>query len=70
MNIDLTGKPHFDKDLGQWIPTPHVEQFKNNFITSGPRAGQVGNRSKMGPTRPATADDLRVVDRWLRSRGR
>ena len=52
------------------VPTPHVQNFKNNVIPSGPRAGQVGSRSKLGDTRPATASDLRTVDRFLKSQGR
>ena len=64
LNVDLAGKPHGN------IPTPHVVEFKNNIIPSGPQAGQIGSRSKVGPTRPATAQDLRIVDRWLKSEGR
>ena len=52
------------------MPTPHVQDFKKNVITNGPRAGQVGNRSPDGPTRSATADDLRLADRYLRSQGK
>lgn len=68
LNVDLAGKPHHVKGVGD-IPTPHVQEFRNNIIPSGPRAGQVGSRSQVGPTRPATARDLRTVDRWLKSEG-
>lgn len=66
-NVDLAGKPH--NVGGVDIPTPHTVEFGNNIITSGPRAGQIGSRSPLGPTRPATAEDLRIVERWLRSKG-
>ena len=69
LNVDLAGKSHHVKGTGE-VPTPHVVEFKNNIIPSGPRAGQVGSRSQVGPTRPATAADLRLVDRWLKSKGR
>ena len=67
-NIDLAGKSH--NVNGVDVPTPHVQNFKNNVIPSGSRAGQVGSRSKLGDTRPATASDLRTVDRFLKSQGR
>ena len=60
-NIDLQGKTHGN------VPTPHVEEFKNNIIPRGPRVGEIGSRSKVGDTRPATAADLRIVDRFLKS---
>lgn len=63
VNIDLQGKSHGVVD------TPHVVEFRDNIIPSGPRAGQVGNRSPVGPTRKATNADLRVVDRFLKSKG-
>jgi len=63
VNIDLQGRPHGGVD------TPHVVEFRDNIIPSGPRAGQVGNRSPVGPTRPATNSDLRIVDRFLKSKG-
>jgi hypothetical protein len=69
MNVDLAGKSHHVKGVGE-VPTPHVVEFKNNIIPSGPKAGQVGSRSPVGPPRPATAQDLRIVDRWLKSIGR
>jgi len=68
LNVDLAGKSHHVKGVGE-VPTPHVVEFKNNIIPAGPRAGQVGSRSQIGPTRPATASDLRIVDRWLTSLG-
>ena len=67
-NIDLAGKSH--NVNGVDVPTPHVQDFKNNLIPSGSRTGQVGSRSKLGDTRPATAQDLRTVDRFLKSKGR
>ena len=68
LNVDLAGKPHHVKGVGE-VPTPHVVEFKNNIIPRGPRAGQIGSRSQVGPTRPATAQDLRIIDRWLKSKG-
>ena len=67
-NIDLDGKSHNVKGID--VPTPHVQDFKNNVIPNGPRAGQVGSRSPDGPTRSATANDLRLVDRFLQSQGK
>jgi RHS repeat-associated protein len=63
VNIDLQGRSHGGVD------TPHVATLQNNVIPSGPRAGQVGSRSQVGPVRPATSADLRIVDRLLNSRG-
>jgi len=63
-NIDLQGKAHGN------VPTPHVQDFKNNIIQSGPRVGQIGSRSKAGDIRPATFEDLRIVDRFLKSQGK
>ena len=59
MNVDLVGKAH------NGVPTPHVQMFKNNIIPSGPRAGQVGSVTPVGPTRVATEADLRIVQRVL-----
>jgi len=67
-NIDLAGKSH--NVNGVKVPTLHVQNFKNNLIPSGPRAGQVGSRSKLGDTRTATAQDLRIVNKFLKSQGR
>ncbi len=47
-NIDLAGKPH--NVNGIHVSTPHVQDFKNNVIPNGSRAGQVGSRSKLGNT--------------------
>lgn len=57
MNIDLAGKPHNVNGVN--VPTPN-----------GPRSGQVGSRSRLGDIRPATDQDLRIVDRYLGSLGR
>lgn len=68
-NIDLTGNMHFDKGAGKHIDTPHVHEWKNNIIPSGPRAGQVGSKSEVG-TRDATHADLRIVDKILKKRNK
>lgn len=63
MTIDLEGKAHFEKALQTAIDTPHV-RFDTRHI--GPN-GQVSYTA--GPVRPATHDDLRIVERILRDRG-
>jgi len=67
-NVDLAGKPH--KVNGKDVPTPHVQDFKNNIIPKGPRAGEVGSRSRDGVTRSATTQDLRNVQRVLNERNK
>jgi hypothetical protein len=61
INIDLAGRTHGP------VATPHIEHFKNNIITRGERAGQIGNRSQVGDTVRATFADLRLVSRYLDS---
>jgi hypothetical protein len=70
IRYDLAGDSHYSKVEGRSIPTPHVQSYKNNVITSGPRAGQVGSVTKDGDARPATMQDMRVVDQVLDRRAK
>lgn len=69
VRVDLAGAAHHSKDVGKSIETPHVQDYKNNVIPNGPRQGEVGSISKNGDVRAADKDDLRMVDRYLRSQG-
>lgn len=63
MTIDLEGRSHFDKPLQTSIDTPHVK-FETRHV------GPNGHESyTSGPVRPATHDDLRLVERILSERG-
>ncbi|MBX5244863.1 MULTISPECIES: RHS repeat-associated core domain-containing protein [unclassified Rhizobium] len=61
-HIDLAGKPHFEKSLGQEIPAPHVKFQKLHEAPDG--------RTSLSPgtTRAATWDDIRtalkIIERW------
>ena len=68
VRVDLAGKSHHSKELGD-VPTPHIQNYKNNVIPRGPRQGQVGSITKDGDALPADANTLRMVDRYLRSQG-
>ena len=63
MTIDLDGKAHFEKLLQTSVNTPHVK-IETKHV--GPN-GNVSYTS--GPVRPATQNDLRLVDRVLTGRG-
>ncbi len=68
--VDLRGKPHSSKELGnESVPTPHAQKYKNNIIPEGPRKGQIGNVSKDGDVIPGDSDMLRMVDSFLKSKG-
>lgn len=68
VRVDLAGKSHHSKELGD-VPTPHVQNYKNNIVPTGPRKGQVGSITKDGDVIPADASTLRIVDRYLKSQG-
>lgn len=59
VQVDLDGKAHGG------VETPHVQEWQDNVIPSGPRAGEVGSRSKVGDVRPATQEDLDLVEQHL-----
>ena len=59
VQVDLDGKAHGG------VETPHVQEWQDNVIPSGPRAGEVGSRSKVGEVRPATQEDLDLVEEHL-----
>jgi hypothetical protein len=63
MQIDLAGRSHFEKSLGQEIPTPHVKFQELNVGLSG--------RANLSPgmTRPATMDDIRTAGEIVERRG-
>ncbi|WP_423605672.1 RHS repeat-associated core domain-containing protein [Sphingomonas sp. MS122] len=63
MQIDLAGKPHFEKSLGQEIPTPHVKFQELNVAPNG--------RTNLSPgtTRPATMQDIRTARKIIGRRG-
>lgn len=69
VRVDLAGKSHYSKELGD-VPTPHVQNYKNNMIPAGPRQGQVGSITKDGDVIPAGASTLRMVDHYLKSQGK
>lgn len=68
IRYDLQGKAHHSKVTNTAIPTPHVQQYQNRLIPSGPRAGEVGSVTRAGDATPATHADLRVVERILEKR--
>ena len=51
------------------MPTPHGQAYKNNVIPKGPRKGQVGSITKDGDVIPGDAGMLRMVNRYLKSKG-
>jgi hypothetical protein len=55
IDIDLRGKAHFEKSLGQKVPTPHVRESRVNV---GP-----GGRTSLSDSkvRPATKQDIRTA---------
>jgi RHS repeat-associated protein len=63
MQIDLAGKPHFEKSLGQEIPTPHVKFQNLNVAPNG--------RTNLSPgtVRPATMNDIRTAQKIINRRG-
>jgi len=63
MRVDLEGASHGG------TPTPHVVEFSQNIIPSGPRAGEIGSITPK-PVRPATTADLNAVDSYLTSVGK
>ena len=70
MRVDLRGKAHSSKELGNIsVPTPHAQAYKNNLIPKGPRKGQVGSVTKDGDVILGNANMLRMVDRFLKSKG-
>jgi len=65
IRIDLDGKSHGG------IDTPHVHTYGDNIIPAGPRAGEVGSRTETpGSPRPATLEDLDIVETYLTSQGK
>jgi RHS repeat-associated protein len=68
VRYDLRGESHYSKATQAPVPTPHVQEYRNRVIPSGPRAGQVGSVTSAGDVRPATHADLRVVERVLKDR--
>ena len=60
MDIDLSGKGHFDKATGQVIETPHVHEAK---IHVGP-SGKTNLSGKT--TRPAEMSDVRTARNLLK----
>lgn len=62
VDIDLAGKPHFDKATGQRVPTPHVTETQ---LHVGPNGEVNAGDSKM---RPATKQDIRTAQRILDER--
>jgi RHS repeat-associated protein len=59
-NLDLVGKPHFDKVTGEYINTPHVQ---SRPISVGPNG-----KINLGPqtTRAATAADIQAAQKVLK----
>jgi RHS repeat-associated protein len=59
-NLDLVGKPHFDKATGEYINTPHVQ---SRPISVGPNG-----KINLGPqtTRAATAADIQAAQKVLK----
>ena len=68
VRYDLRGASHHSKTTQSAVPTPHVQEYENRIIPSGPRAGQVGSVTSSGDVRPATHQDLRIVERALEKR--
>ncbi|MDR0779583.1 MAG: hypothetical protein LBF16_02665 [Pseudomonadales bacterium] len=63
MQIDLAGKAHFEKSLGEEIPTPHVKFQDLNVAPNGQAS------LSPGITRAATMDDIRTAQKAIERRG-
>lgn len=63
MQIDLAGKPHFEKSIGKEIATPHVKFQELNTAPNG--------RTNLSPgtARPGTMDDIRTARQIMERRG-
>lgn len=53
--VDLTGKPHMDKQTGQYIPTPHVVEVQKNV---NPKTGEVYAKTLSDTVRPALPQEI------------
>ena len=59
IDIDLTGKGHFDKATGEKIDTPHVHEAKLNKSPDG----KVNTSGES--VRPATKEDIRTARKLI-----
>ncbi|NKY55958.1 polymorphic toxin type 24 domain-containing protein [Nocardia flavorosea] len=53
--VDLTGKPHLDKQTGQYIPVPHVVEVQKNV---NPKTGEIFARTLSDTVRPALPQEI------------
>ncbi|MEU1983468.1 polymorphic toxin type 24 domain-containing protein [Nocardia sp. NPDC019395] len=53
--VDLTGKPHLDKQTGQYIPTPHVVEVQKNV---NPKTGEIFAKTLSDTVRPALPQEI------------
>lgn len=57
VHIDLAGRAHYDKDIQEYIPTPHVQaHYKHESFF-----GRIRFSKKPDSTAPATKDDIRLA---------
>jgi RHS repeat-associated protein len=63
--VDLAGVPHFSKELGRYLSTPHVQAYRENIVD-----GVVRSITKLGDPVPATIKDLQAVEKFLQRLGR
>jgi RHS repeat-associated protein len=63
MRVDLAagGKAHYNKELGRFIETPHVQFMKENVVN-----GEVKSRSLVGDPVPVTQEILDQVEQELK----
>lgn len=64
-HVDLRGRAHFDKSLRQYVSTPHVRFDALHVSPSDPSLFNLVR----GPVRPASWQDIRIVEKYLRRSG-
>jgi hypothetical protein len=64
-HVDLRGRAHFDKALGEYVSTPHV---RFDTLRRNPSDPSLFNFVR-GPVRPATWQDIRIVEEYLMRTG-
>ena len=67
----MAGDAHYNKALGQDVPTPHSHTYINNV---NPNTGEVASiskaKDKMLDGNPLSISDLRLIDRYLKKQGK
>jgi hypothetical protein len=63
VEVDLSGKPHYDKVAQKSFPTPHTKVSPRNFTAPRQPAYNTGQATY----RNATQQDIRLVRKYLES---